>query len=47
MTFANLSNSTELTSVLSLASYIIFFGLAWWLWAAQVVYDVQVWIRSH
>jgi hypothetical protein len=42
MTFANLSNSTELTTPKTLASYTVFFALAWWLWAAQVVYDVKV-----
>jgi hypothetical protein len=42
MTFANLSNSTELTTLRTLGSYAVFFALAWWLWAAQVVYDVKV-----
>ncbi|KZW01127.1 hypothetical protein EXIGLDRAFT_830302 [Exidia glandulosa HHB12029] len=41
-TFSNLTSNTELTTKSTLWAYIVFFVLAWWLWAAQVAYNVKV-----
>lgn len=40
-TFSSLSSNTQLTTLDTLFSYVIFFVLAWWLWAAQVAYDTK------
>ncbi|KAF5344611.1 hypothetical protein D9758_013911 [Tetrapyrgos nigripes] len=39
--FASLTEGTPILEASSLASYVSFFALVWWIWASQVAYNVR------
>ncbi|KZV81819.1 hypothetical protein EXIGLDRAFT_363458 [Exidia glandulosa HHB12029] len=41
VTFSSLTSNTPISSPSTIASYAVFFTLAWWLWAGQVAYDTK------